>query len=176
MFLLPAMQNIERAVSDLGVKVSTATDTNGFSRFPPSSGSFTPDFRIFFIDPVLSFLVSKKSPPAREYLTYFTYVNNMRDLSLEYALLISNKTVVNDGSNSYRNLFLAFLDTIYAALEKSIAGSVKIVVSESSWPTSGGTAASVDNARTYENNFIQIVKTGSPRRPERAIEAYIVRF
>ncbi|CAN7013795.1 unnamed protein product [Brassica oleracea var. botrytis] len=56
MFLLPAMQNIERAVSDLGVKVSTATDTNGFSRFPPSSGSFTPDFQIFFIDPVLSFL------------------------------------------------------------------------------------------------------------------------
>ena len=157
-------------------QLQTPTVLVCFSRFPPSSGSFTPDFRIFFIDLVLSFLVSKKSPPAREYLTYFTYVNNMRDLSLEYALLISNKTVVNDGSNSYRNLFLAFLDTIYAALEKSIAGSVKIVVSESSWPTSGGTAASVDNARTYVNNFIQIVKTGSPRRPERAIETYIVRF
>ncbi|RID65078.1 hypothetical protein BRARA_D00298 [Brassica rapa] len=79
MFLLQAMQNIERAVSDLGVKVS-----NGFSGFPPSSGSFTPDSRIFFT-PVIDFL----------------------------------KTVVNDGSNSYRNLFLALLDTIYAALEKT---------------------------------------------------------
>ncbi|CAG7905454.1 unnamed protein product, partial [Brassica rapa] len=50
MFLLQAMQNIERAVSDLGVKVS-----NGFSGFPPSSGSFTPDSRIFFT-PVIDFL------------------------------------------------------------------------------------------------------------------------
>lgn len=172
-FVLPAMRSIERAVSDLGIKVSTTIDTNGFSGFPPSLGLFTPNFRIF-IDPVLSFLVSKKSPLLVNIDTYSIYISNIRDISLEYALLTSNKTLFMDGSNSYRNLFLAILDTMYAALEESRAGAVKIVVSESGWPTAGGTAASLDNARTYVNNLIQIVKTGSPRRPESAIETYLL--
>lgn len=172
-FVLPAMRSIERAVSDLGIKVSTTIDTRGFSGFPPSLGLFTPNFRIF-IDPVLSFLVSKKSPLLVNIDTYSIYISNIRDISLEYALLTSNKTLFMDGSNSYRNLFLALLDTMYAALEESRAGAVKIVVSESGWPTAGGTAASLDNARTYVNNLIQIVKTGSPRRPESAIETYLL--
>ncbi|CAN7132346.1 unnamed protein product [Brassica rapa subsp. narinosa] len=41
-FLLPGMQRIERAVSDLGIKVSTTIDTSGFSGFSPFNGSFTP--------------------------------------------------------------------------------------------------------------------------------------
>ncbi|KAJ4905058.1 hypothetical protein Rs2_19009 [Raphanus sativus] len=136
-------------------------------------GSFKPDFRIF-LTPVIEFLVSKKSPLLVNMYTYFIYVNNMGAVSLEYALLTSNKTVVSDGSNSYGNLFFLLLDTVYAALEKSRAGSVKIVVSETGWPTSGGTAASADNARTYVNNLIRIVKTGSPRRPELPIETYLL--
>ena len=96
MFVLPAMQNIENAVSDLGIKVSTTIDTRGFNGYPPSGGIFTSNFRIF-IDPVLSFLVSKKSPLLVNIDTYFIYANNMRDVSLEYALLTSYKNVVNDG-------------------------------------------------------------------------------
>ncbi|KAF8051917.1 hypothetical protein N665_1645s0002 [Sinapis alba] len=154
-FLLVAMQNIEIAVSDLGIKVSTAIDTRGLSGYPPSSGSFTPNFRVF-IAPVIDFLVSKKSPLLVNIDTYF------------------NNTVVNDGLNIYRNFFVALLDTIYAALEELSGGAVKIVVSETGWPTAGGTAASVYNARTYVNNLIQIVKTGSPKRPERATETYLL--
>ncbi|XP_056865715.1 probable glucan endo-1,3-beta-glucosidase BG3 isoform X2 [Raphanus sativus] len=171
-FVLPAMRNMERAVSDLGIKVSTTIGTSGFNWFPPSDALFTSNFRIF-IDPVLSFLVIKKSPLLVNIDTYFTYVNT-RDLSLEYALLTSNKTLFSDGSYSYRDLFLTLLDTMYAALEESRAGSVKIVVAESGWPTSGGTAASEDNARTYVNNLIRIVKSGSPRRPELPIETYLL--
>lgn len=60
------------------------------------------------------------------------------------------------------------------ALEELSGGAVKIMVSESGWPTAGGTAASVYNARTYVNNLIQAAKTGTPRRPERATETYLL--
>ncbi|CAF1849733.1 hypothetical protein Bca4012_031409 [Brassica carinata] len=124
------MQNIEGAVSDLGIKVSTAIDTRSHRGVPPSIGSFTENFQIF-IAPVIDFLVSKKSPLLVNIDTYFIYANNMRDVSFEYALLTSYKNVVNDGSNIYRNLFVALLDTIYAALEELSGGAVNIVVSES---------------------------------------------
>jgi len=51
--------------------------------------------------------------------------------------------------------------------------SVPIVVSESGWPSAGGDASTtVTNAQTYNQNLINHVGTGTPKRPG-AIEAYI---
>ncbi|KFK34963.1 hypothetical protein AALP_AA5G216700 [Arabis alpina] len=171
-FVLPAMQNIERAVSGLRIKVSTAIDTRGLRGFPPSKGTFTPEFQNF-ITPVIGFLSKKQSPLLVNIYPYFSYTDNMRDLRIEYALFASQFTIFTDGQNSYRNLFHGILDTFYAALEKTGGRSVEIVVSETGWPTAGGVAASVDNARTYVSNLVETVKSGSPRRPGRAVETYI---
>ncbi|KAG5389470.1 hypothetical protein IGI04_031011 [Brassica rapa subsp. trilocularis] len=102
-----------------------------------------------------------KSPLLVNIDTYFSYVK-------------SRGEIINDGFYSYQNLFLALLDSVYAALEKTGGRSLEIVVSESGWPTAGGTAANVDNARTYVNHLMQTVKNGSPRRPGRAIETYLL--
>ncbi|KAF2289345.1 hypothetical protein GH714_035139 [Hevea brasiliensis] len=156
-FLVPAMRNIKNALNSAGlgnIKVSTAIDTTGLAAdaFPPSKGSFKQEYRPI-IDPVIEFLVNNQSP-----------------LLLNFFI-----TVVSDPDvgRNYQNLFDAMLDTVYAALEKARGGSLEIVVSESGWPTAGDFGTSVENARTYNNNLIQHVKKGTPKKPGKPIETYI---
>ncbi|KAE8734238.1 Lichenase [Hibiscus syriacus] len=176
-YVLPALVNVFNAVRSAGlenqIKVSIAIDMTliGVS-FPPSAGAFRGEIRSY-LDPIIGHLAWARTPLLANIYTYFSYADNPRDISLQYATFTSPSPVVWDQGRGYQNLFDAMLDSLYSALEKAGQGGLEVVVSESGWPSAGGFGTSVDNAATYLSNLIRHAGGGTPKRPGRAIETYL---
>lgn len=176
-FVLSAMQNIYAALAHANlqsqIKVSTAIKLSLLgTSYPPSKGEFSPSSSSY-INPIIRFLVKNKAPLLANLYTYFSYTSDTSDIDLSYALFTSPKVLVKDGKYEYQNLFDASLGALYAALEKAGAPDLEVVVSESGWPSEGGVAATVENAQEYYENLIKHVPSGTPNRPNQAIETYL---
>lgn len=178
-YLVPAMRNIQTAVRNANlqnsIKVSTthATSVLGNS-YPPSQGEFTNELKSSMSD-VLNFLADNGSPFLANVYPYFSYNYNKAQISLDYALFRSSDPVVNDGGRLYKSLFDALVDSLISAMERSGHPNIPIVITESGWPSAGNEAATVENAKTYNNNLIKHVlsNAGTPKRPGQHIESYI---
>ena len=119
-FLIPAMQNIQSAISIFGldnqIKVSTSIGTGLLGNaFPPSQGSLRSD-REPFMNALIGFSVKNNAPLLVNLYPYFSYVDNPTSVSVDYVLFRSPSVVVQDGEFEYRNLFHAMLDAVYSAL------------------------------------------------------------
>jgi exo-beta-1,3-glucanase (GH17 family) len=175
--LLPAMRNLDRALSAAGladdIKVSTAVaiDVVG-SSFPPSAGTFAPSAG--YMARVARYLQSTGAPLLANLYPYYSYISDPGAVDINYALLAmpAGTVVVQDGGYSYDSLFDAMVDCFYSALENAGAGNVTVVVSESGWPSAGSDAANTTNSQAYSQNLINHVGQGTPKRPG-PIEAYI---
>ncbi|CAL4945572.1 unnamed protein product [Urochloa decumbens] len=173
--LLPAMRNVRDALASagIGVKVSTAVSFDVFTdTFPPSRGAFR---NPSIMSPVAQFLASTNAPLLVNVYPYFAYRGDPGNINLNYATFRPGATPVRDSGNGlvYTNLFDAMVDAVVAALEKAGAGNVEVVVSESGWPSAGGFAASVDNARAYNQGVVDNVGNGTPKRSGKALETYV---
>ncbi|KAL8459962.1 hypothetical protein ACS0TY_031750 [Phlomoides rotata] len=141
--------------------------------YPPSAGAFAIESQVTFINPIVRFLVETNAPFLIDVYPYLVYAGQTSEVRLDYALFTSPSTVVRDGEYEYQNLFDAMVDSVHAALEKVGGANVEVVVTETGWPTDGGIAATVNNAKTYNSHLVRSVKKGTPRRPGKPIETYI---
>ncbi|KAJ4802197.1 hypothetical protein LUZ62_014763 [Rhynchospora pubera] len=171
--ILGAMSNIWDAICSAGrcgqIKVSTSV------RFDVLTNTYPPSNTVFgasHMGPIVNFLKNTGNPLLVNVYPYFSYAGNQDQIRLDYALFTASGTVVTDGQYQYNNLFDAMVDSVYYALEKAGGSSVGVVVSESGWPSAGGAATTVDNARTYNQNLINHVRNGTPKRPGN-LETYI---
>ncbi|KAL2903282.1 hypothetical protein RDABS01_001992 [Bienertia sinuspersici] len=124
--------------------------------------------------PLLQFLEQSDSPFMVNVYPFFSYINNKKDIGLDYALF-ENQGVMLDNGLFYDNLFDATLDSFVAAMEREGFRGVRVVVSETGWPTDGGEAASPENARVYNGNVVKraLGDVGTPMRPSVGVEVFL---
>eukprot|EP00249_Psilotum_nudum_P018800 c26969_g1_i1 orf=178-1515(-) len=182
--LLPAMQNLQSAIVDMGLSGRVAISTPHSlavlsTSFPPSAGAFLPDLVNPYIKPVLQFLSETGSPFMINIYPFFAYKSDPQGVSLDYALFQPNVGVIDPNSGlKYYNMFDAQLDAVYSALKAVGYGNLQVMVSETGWPSAGDSdeaGATIENAQMYNVNLIQHLASnkGTPLRPNQHIEAYI---
>ncbi|KAL7093693.1 hypothetical protein ACP275_11G055000 [Erythranthe tilingii] len=181
--VVPAMQNIftalKKAALHRKIKVSSTHSLGVMSRsFPPSAGAFDSK-HAFFLKPMLEFLAEHNSPFMVNLYPYYAYRDSTTNVSLDYALFESSSEVIDPNTGLlYTNMFDAQIDAINFALTALNFRTVEIMVTETGWPTKGSpkeTAATPDNAQTYNTNLIRHVinNTGTPAKPGEEIDTYI---
>ncbi|KAL2225994.1 UNVERIFIED_CONTAM: DNA repair protein recA, mitochondrial [Sesamum indicum] len=155
------------------IKVSTAISPRLLGQFyPPPGAAFVPNVRPY-TGSVIKFLEKNNCPLLANLHLYLPYISNPKGIGLDYALFSAPSTVVRDRFYKYWNLFDVLVDAVYVAVEKYGGNKVEVVVAETGWPSAGGTAATVQNAKICANNLIQHVKGGTQRRPKRPVGVYV---
>ena len=171
--IVPAMTNLNAALSKASrpdVKVSTAVKMSVLaSSSPPSSGVF----KDAYMTEVAQLLKDTSAPLLANVYPYIAK-RDTPTIDLSFALFQPSTNQVNDNGNglTYTNLFDAMVDAMYTAMEQAGASDVPIVVSESGWPSAGDDLATPTNAQAYNQNLIDHVGKGTPKRAG-PLETYI---
>ncbi|MED6218334.1 hypothetical protein PIB30_025912 [Stylosanthes scabra] len=183
-YLVPAMNNVYNSLKKLNlhsqIKISSPIALSALSSsYPTSSGSFKPDLVEPVIKPMLEFLRKTGSYLMVNAYPFFAYAANSDKISLNYALFQNNPGVVDSGNGlRYNSLFDAQIDAVNAATSALQYGDLKIVVSETGWPSKGDSnevGASEPNAAFYNGNLVKRVLNGSgtPLRPNDPLNVFL---
>ncbi|TKY49969.1 Glucan endo-1,3-beta-glucosidase 11 [Spatholobus suberectus] len=185
--LVRAMRNVHEALVKRGlhpfVKVSSPIALSALgSSYPSSSGSFRPELVEPVLKPMLDFLRETASYLMVNVYPFFAYESNADVIPLDYALFRANPGSVDPGSGlRYFNLFDAQVDAVFAALSALRYDDVRVVVSETGWPSKGDgheVGASPRNAAAYNGNLARRILSGgtgsgTPLRPHANLTVYL---
>ncbi|WCJ41828.1 Glucan endo-1 3-beta-glucosidase 14 [Euphorbia peplus] len=181
--LLPAMQNVYRALVNLGLDKQVAvTSAHSLTflatSYPPSAGTFRPDLAQY-IQPLLKFHSDVKSPFLINAYPFFAYKNSPNQVSLDYVLFRPNEGLKDPLTNlKYDNMLYAQVDAVYSAIKAMGHSDIEVRISETGWPSKGDNdevGASPENAGLYNGNLLQRIqeKEGTPGKPSVPIDVYV---
>ncbi|XP_073127869.1 glucan endo-1,3-beta-glucosidase 14-like [Henckelia pumila] len=183
-FLLAAMKNVYASLLKYelasSIKVTSPIALSALqASYPPSSGAFISDLVEPVIKPMLNFLKQTGSYLMVNAYPFFAYTENTETISLDYALFGDYPGLVDPNNGLvYKNLFEAQIDSVFAAMNAVGFSDVKVVISETGWPSKGDEheiGASEANAAAYNGNLVRRVLTGggTPLKPDEPLQVYI---
>ncbi|KAJ4911285.1 O-Glycosyl hydrolases family 17 protein [Raphanus sativus] len=183
-YLVPAMKNVRSSLAkfnlDESIKISSPLALSALANsYPPSAGSFKPDLIEPVIKPMLNFLRETSSHLMVNAYPFFAYAANADKISLEYALFKENAGNVDSGNGlKYENLLDAQIDAVFAAMSAVGFNDVKVVVTETGWPSAGDEneiGAGSANAAAYNGGLVKRVLTGNgtPLKPKEPLDVYL---
>jgi len=172
---LPAMRNIQRALSKAGfgdqIKVTTALNADVYESATdkPSDGSFRKDIADLMKD-IVTFLEENKSPFLVNIYPFLSLYQN-EGFPKDYAFFDGNAKGTDDKNTHYSNMFDANLDTLVWSLKKVGHPNVTIVIGEVGWPTDGDKSATNENAKRFYQGYLKKManKKGSPLHPQTVV-------
>ncbi|KAK6163726.1 hypothetical protein DH2020_000590 [Rehmannia glutinosa] len=184
--LVPAMRKIRSSVKKFGlnkVKVGTPLAMDCLeSSYPPSNGTFRSNVREEVIKPMLQFLNRTKSFFFVDVYTYFAWISQPLEISLDYALLEPTNITYTDPVSGlkYTNLLDQMLDALVFAMKRLGYPNIRLFLAETGWPSGGDPdqiGANLYNAATYNRNvvkkFMAKPPIGTPARPGAVIPTMI---
>ncbi|KAL0437033.1 UNVERIFIED_CONTAM: Glucan endo-1,3-beta-glucosidase 14 [Sesamum radiatum] len=182
-FLLPAMQTVYGALSNLGLNkeiyVTTAHSTGILGNsFPPSAGAFRQDLAVY-LQSILNFHAQTNSPFLINAYPFFAYKDNPDQISLSYVLFQPNPGTVDPITNlHYDNMLYAQIDSVYSAIKAMGHTNIQVKVSETGWPSKGDpneVGATPENARLYNGNLLSRIEQnqGTPAKPSIPIDIFV---
>ncbi|XP_033144616.1 glucan endo-1,3-beta-glucosidase 12 isoform X1 [Brassica rapa] len=183
-YLVAAMTNVQSSLVkfnlDKSVKISSPIALSALANsYPPSAGSFKPDLIEPVIKPMLDLLRKTSSHLMVNAYPFFAYAANADKIPLDYALFRENAGNVDSGNGlKYNSLFDAQIDAVYAAMAAVGFNDVKLVVTETGWPSAGDEneiGAGSANAAAYNGGLVKRVLTGNgtPLKPNEPLNVYL---
>ncbi|CAN6471451.1 unnamed protein product [Victoria cruziana] len=188
-FVFPAVQNVHRALRELGLRHVSVSITASFealtSAFPPSGAQFNHLAAQSFFAPLLDFLSATNSSFLVSLCPYDLFRSDPA-IPIGFALFQEEPFSFRDDSVTgirYRNLFDVMVDAVINAMAALGHDDIPVVVTETGWPSSGGGGpgepeASLVYAEMYHRGLVRHLaegafRTASPTRRDAVPETYV---